>query len=79
MDAGADAATRAIAVVVAVLLVGGGSVVGRKKSSTSVAFRVKDVRVRYTDGIMVETPHVQNNGGILGDNHAIDNIVYTSC
>lgn len=77
VDAGADAAAGAVAVVVALFEVGRGGVVRGEEGAVGVAGRVEGVGVRVAGGVVVEGPDVQDDGAAFGDAHAFDRVVWS--
>ena len=76
MDAGTDPPSGAVAVMVSLFEVGRGGVVGREQRAAGVALGLEDVGAWVAVGIVMESPHVQNDRAVFGDAHAFDRVFY---
>ena len=75
MDAGTDAATGAVAEMVAVAGLFGGGIDGREGGVVGVAGGVEGGGVSPAGGVVVEGPDVEDDGGIFGEMHAVDVVI----
>jgi len=76
VDAGADASAAAVAVVVALSVVGAGGEFRGEGCAPGVVVRVEGVRVGEADGVVVEAPGVDDYEGALGEEVAVDPVVW---
>jgi hypothetical protein len=75
VDAGTHAPSTAVAVVVAVAGVGGLREFRRQGGDASVVGWVEDGGIGEFDAVVVETPGVDEDYGVLGDEEAIDPVI----
>lgn len=80
VDAGTDAAAGAVAEVVALVSLlgggGGGGVDGREGGEVGVARGVEVGGVLPAGGVVVEGPDVEDDGGVFGEAHAVDVVIW---
>lgn len=75
MNARAHAAASAVAIVVSFFEVSGSSVLGGEESAACVAVGIEDVRVGEADGIVMQSPYVQNDSTSFRDVHIVNGII----
>ena len=75
MDARANAAPRAVGIVVSIFKVSGSSLLGSEESSAFIAVRVEDVRVGKAVRIVMESPNVQNDSTSFRKVHIVDGVI----
>ncbi len=76
MDARANTAASAVAVVVSFFGVCKSSVLGSEERPAQVVVGIEDVRVGEAFWVVVQSPYVQKDGTSFGDVHTVDSVIW---